>query len=214
MIDAKISALRQDYKHAFLLEKDANKNPIAQFKFWFNEVIEAEISEPNAMTFSSIGANNTVHSRIVLMKSFDENGFVFFTNYQSHKAMEIKNCNNVSLLFFWKEVEKQVRIEGTIEKISEEDSKEYFDSRPYNSKIGAWASNQSKVVKNRDEIDNSFETYKLQFENKEIPKPEHWGGYLIKPKTIEFWQGRSSRLHDRLLYTLENSHWKIERLMP
>ena len=210
-----IADIRRDYQLQSLLENDIQKNPIDQFSIWWNQAIESQIDEVNAMTIATVDANHKPSARIVLLKDFDENGFVFFTNYNSKKGLDMLSNKNVALVFFWKELERQVRIEGTVEKVSESISDAYFNSRPEMSRIGAWASPQSTIINSREILETNFQTYQTEFEKKEIIRPPHWGGYIVKPDLIEFWQGRSSRLHDRIVYEKDgNNEWKINRLAP
>ncbi|HVF80346.1 MAG TPA: pyridoxamine 5'-phosphate oxidase [Flavisolibacter sp.] len=209
-----IADMRKDYTAQTLLEKDVEANPIDQFKKWWDAAIASEILEPNAMTLATASADGLPSARIVLLKNFTEEGFVFYTNYQSYKGLQLEENPKACLVFFWKELERQVRILGLVVKIDAQISDEYYHSRPAGSQIGAWASPQSAIVKNREWLEEEFEKKKVEFDKGEIPRPPHWGGYLIKPVVIEFWQGRSSRLHDRIQYTLENGSWKIERLAP
>lgn len=210
-----IADIRKDYQLQSLLESDIEKNPIEQFSKWWNQAIESQIDEVNAMTLATVDNNLKPSARIVLLKDFDENGFVFFTNYNSKKGLDMLNNKNVALVFFWKELERQVRIEGTVEKVSEAVSDDYFNSRPEMSRIGAWASPQSKIIDSREILEKKFQTYKTEFEKKEINRPPHWGGYVVKPESIEFWQGRSSRLHDRMVYEKAgDNEWRINRLAP
>lgn len=209
-----IQSLRQDYKAAELSEKDADKNPIKQFEKWFTDALNAKIFEPNAMTLATADKTGKPNARIVLLKGFDENGFSFYTNYLSQKGKEMKKNPQACLVFFWGELERQIRIEGKIEKLSKEASEKYFHSRPVASQIGAIASPQSQVLNDRKELENKFEELKNQYEGKTIPKPAHWGGYIVKPTSIEFWQGRRSRLHDRIKYDLINGKWQTNRLAP
>ena len=209
-----IQNLRQDYKSAKLSEKDIVKNPINQFEKWFSDAMEAQIYEPNVMTLATATPSGMPDARIVLLKGFDENGFSFYTNYLSRKGKELKKNPYACLVFFWAELERQVRIEGHIEKLDKETSEAYFHSRPQGSQIGAIASPQSQVIVSREELEKKVEKLSKEYEGKIIPKPAHWGGFLVKPTAIEFWQGRSSRLHDRIKYTLVNGLWKIERLAP
>jgi pyridoxamine 5'-phosphate oxidase len=209
-----LANLRNNYTLNELLENNVSKNPIIQFSVWFKDAINAELVEANAMVLSTI-KDSKPSARVVLLKGFDENGFVFFTNYTSHKGQELAGNNAASITFFWDKLERQVRIEGLMEKVSSEDSDAYFWSRPRESQIGAWVSDQSTVIKGREILDERLAFYQQKFENEEIiPRPQHWGGYVLKPQTMEFWQGRPNRLHDRLLYTHENDSWKIERLSP
>jgi len=214
-INSKIVSLRKEYSSAFLNEEDVNQNPFKQFELWMHQAVEAEILEPHAMTVSTVSVEGKPSSRIVLLRGFDENGFVFYTNYNSHKGNEMAQNKYACLNFFWPELERQIRIEGSIVKIDQQISTAYFHSRPRESQIGAWASIQSAVIENRKVVEDAFVHFSEKFIDLEvIPKPEHWGGYNIKPTSIEFWQGRPSRLHDRLRYSEENSNWKIERLSP
>jgi len=209
-----IQDLRKDYTLASLTSETIDKDAIKQFKVWFQEALDANVNEPNAMVLSTVKKDGSPSSRVVLVKGIQEDGFEFFTNYQSNKAKEIVNNSKVSLLFFWQALERQIRIEGTVAKCSEERSDEYFESRPKESKLGAWSSPQSQTIENREVLEAKVKETHEQFEGKEINRPDFWGGYLVKPHSIEFWQGRASRLHDRLLYTKEKENWKIERLAP
>jgi pyridoxamine 5'-phosphate oxidase len=210
-----IEDIRKVYQLQSLLEKDADVDPVKQFEIWWQQVIESKIEEPNAMTLSTCTTSGKPSSRIVLLKGIKKNGFVFFTNYLSRKGKEIEANPFVSLLFFWKELERQVRIEGEIKKISEQESDDYFFKRPKESRIGAWSSPQSEVIKNRAVLEKNVSGYIKKFESQNIPRPPYWGGYIVMPTLIEFWQGRPGRLHDRLRYTLnEKNLWKIERLAP
>ncbi len=209
-----ITDLRTDYKKQTLLETDVAADPLEQFTKWWDEAINSKIEEVNAMTLATATKEGMPSARIVLLKGYSEEGFVFFTNYQSHKGIELEENPNACLVFFWKELERQVRIDGTVEKISAKDSDAYFSSRPEGSRIGAWASPQSTVIAKREVIEENEAKYKQQFNNGEIPRPQHWGGYTVKPSRIEFWQGRPSRLHDRIRYSLKEGNWIIERLAP
>jgi pyridoxamine 5'-phosphate oxidase len=208
-----IADIRQDYTLQSLLEKDVLPNPIAQFEKWFNEAINCNIDEVNAMTLATVKSNNQPCARIVLLKDCNNDGFTFFTNYNSAKGEQLLANQNVALCFFWKELQRQIRIEGIVNKVDEAVSDEYFNTRPQGSKLGAWASPQSKVIENRDVLLQNEINFKQQFGD-DIKRPKHWGGYLVTPNYIEFWQGRSNRLHDRICYTLQNENWKIERLAP
>ena len=206
-------ALRKDYKVASLAEKDVAVSPFAQFEKWLNEAIAAELPEPNAMTLATVGNDNRPSTRIVLIKEFDARGPVWFTNYQSRKGRELAENKFAAIQFHWVELERVVRIEGTVEKISDADSDAYFNSRPLDSRIGAWASPQSEVISSRAVLVGRAAEYAAKFMLKP-PRPPHWGGYRLIPDRFEFWQGRSSRLHDRILYRLHGDAWRTERLAP
>ncbi len=210
----KIADIRKDYSSKSLSKNDVNKDPIAQFSSWFSEADAAEIEEVNAMTLATASTQGKPSARIVLLKGVENNGFVFFTNYNSEKGQQLNSNPFAALTFFWKELERQVRIEGTVQKISLEDSTSYFNSRPYKSRVGAWVSDQSKPLTSRVELMKKFTWQATKFVGQDIPKPDFWGGYILIPHRIEFWQGRPSRLHDRINYTLEEGVWKIERLSP
>lgn len=198
-----------------LSEKDVNANPIQQFEQWLQQAREKEIVEPNAMTLATCTPDGKPSARIVLLKGIRDNGFVFFTNYHSKKGNQINENPFGCLVFFWKEMERQVRIEGSIKKISGRESDEYFAVRPLESQIGAWSSPQSKVIEGRDILERNVSEYTKKFQSQNIPRPPDWGGYILQPNLIEFWQGRNARLHDRLQYSLQqNGSWKIERLAP
>lgn len=208
-----IQNLRVDYSGDVLDLKDFNKNPIKQFENWFEFAKTNEVIEPNAMILSTL-SKNSINSRTVLLKDITDEGFVFFTNYTSVKGNDIRENDNVSSVFLWKKIEKQVIIKGSASKIKAEDSIKYFNSRPRKSKIAAWASLQSTKLNDSNDLDERFKYYENKFENKEIPYPEFWGGYIIKPLSVEFWQGRSSRMHDRILYKKETKNWSICKLYP
>lgn len=195
--------------------KDLDKNPFKQFEIWFNDALNENLPEPNAFTLATVGADMMPSVRTVLLKYFSEKGFVFFTNYDSKKAKQMENNSKVAALFTWLTLERQVKIEATVEKISKADSLKYFLSRPKGSQLGAWVSRQSEVISSRALLEQKFEEMKNKFLNKEIPFPSFWGGYNIKPIRIEFWQGGEDRLHDRFLYELqEDDSWEIKRLAP
>jgi pyridoxamine 5'-phosphate oxidase len=211
----KISSIRREYQLKSLSENDVESDPLKQFSIWWDEAISAEIDEVNAMALSTVKKDGTPTSRIVLLKGFDEKGFVFFTNYESSKGTQIQENSSVSLLFFWKELERQVRIQGTCYKVSDEESDSYFHSRPIGSQIGAWASPQSQQIGGREILESMVIELESKYHNKVIPRPPHWGGFRVVPTEIEFWQGRSSRLHDRILYIKDaTEYWEIVRLAP
>ena len=210
-----IADIRRDYSHKSLSEKDVDADAIKQFAKWWNEAVNSKIDEVNAMTLATASVDGLPSARIILLKEFNEKGFVFFTNYESFKAQQLAENPKACLVIFWKELERQVRITGLIEKISSKQSDDYFQSRPESSRIGAWASPQSRVIESRHWLDEKFNELVNKMEGTKIERPPHWGGYIVKPVVIEFWQGRPSRLHDRIQYTLEeNGDWKIERLAP
>ena len=210
-----IADIRKDYSHKSLSENDADPNAIRQFERWWNEAVQSKIDEVNAMTLATASSDGLPSARIVLLKEFNEKGFVFFTNYESYKAQQLAENPKACLVFFWKELERQIRITGLIEKISGQQSDEYFSSRPELSRISASISPQSRVIESREWLEEKFNRLVNKMEGTEITRPSHWGGYIVKPVVIEFWQGRPSRLHDRIQYTLEeNGGWKIERLAP
>lgn len=211
-----LSNYRKSYEKKALLESSCPENPIELFRDWFLNADDSEmVDETNAMTISSIGLDGFPKSRVVLLKKYTWEGFIFYTNYNSEKGKSIAANNNICLSFFWAGLEQQIIIKGKAEKLSENLSDGYFDSRPDGSKLGAWASDQSKVVQSREELDTSLKTFEQKFEGNEISRPKHWGGYLVRPISIEFWQGRPNRMHDRIRYTLEEDFsWKIERLAP
>ncbi|AFY33428.1 pyridoxamine 5'-phosphate oxidase [Calothrix sp. PCC 7507] len=214
-MDKNIADLRKDYTLQDLSEIEADPNPFIQFKRWFAQALAAQLPEPNAMTIATATPDGKPSARMVLLKDFDERGFVFFTNYNSRKGQELAENPQAALVFWWAELERQVRIAGRVEKASENESDQYFSSRPQNSRLGAWASNQSEVIGSREFLEQRLQEFQSQYANQEIPRPTHWGGLRIIPTEIEFWQGRSSRLHDRLLYShLDDGSWKIERLSP
>lgn len=214
-MDRTIADLRKDYALEGLSESDVNPNPFIQFKKWFDQALAAQLPEPNAMTLATTTPDGKPSARMVLLKDFDERGFVFFTNYNSRKAQELTANPQAALVFWWAELERQVRILGSVEKVSTAESDYYFESRPAKSRLGAWASEQSEVIPNREFLEQKMQELQSKYANQDIPRPPHWGGLRVIPTEIEFWQGRSSRLHDRLLYTLvENSDWQISRLSP
>ncbi len=214
-IDKNLANNRKIYQKDELLESNVPENPMELFQKWFHEAEKMESGEANAMNLATIGLDNYPKSRIVLLKRFTWEGFIFYTNYDSEKGKAIAKNNHICLSFFWQKLERQVIIKGKAEKLAKNLSDGYFESRPKGSKLGAWASNQSKVVSSRNELDKKLVTIENKFRDNEIPRPENWGGYLIKPSVIEFWQGRPNRMHDRIRFTLQNNFsFKIERLQP
>ena len=210
-----ISDLRQEYALKSLDVQDVKHDPIEQFDTWFEEAMSGQIAEPNAMILSTTDDKGRADARTVLLKSFGKNGFSFYTNFESDKGRQLAAQPHCHLLFLWLELQRQVRIKGTAIKLDNAEAELYFQSRPNGSKIGAWASHQSTVIPNREALESSFKTYTSKYENvDDIPKPEYWGGYLIVPYEMEFWQGRQSRLHDRLRYRLNTNSWILERLAP
>jgi len=213
-MDHNIAKLRQDYNLKGLHETDLDHNPLNQFKLWFDEVVQANISEPNAMHLSTV-SDGRPSGRIVLLKDLDQAGFTFFTNYESRKGNDMETNPRVALTFFWKEFERQVRVEGLVEKTTDAESSEYFAVRPRGSQIGAWASSQSRPVIGREALEENTQLLEAKFAGVEVPRPPHWGGYRVIPDYFEFWQGRPSRLHDRLVYQRnQDGNWNIERLAP
>lgn len=209
-----LQQLRDEYSKHSLDENEVDLNPLNQFDSWFEEALDAKIPGPNAMHVATVDSEGKPHVRVILLKGYDKEGFVFYTNLASDKGKEIDSNPNVSLCFFWMELERQVRIDGTATKLPRAVSEEYFRERPYKSQIGALASDQSKVVPNRQFLEDRFNELEEKYPEGEVPMPESWGGYLVKPTAFEFWQGRRSRLHDRVKYELEDSNWSIKRLSP
>jgi pyridoxamine-phosphate oxidase len=210
-----IADIRKNYSLAELNEDDMHKDPFSQFNQWFEEAQQAKIEDVNAMALATASANGLPSVRMVLLKGFDDHGFVFFTNYLSRKGGELAENPHAALNFFWKEIERQIRIEGTISKVSRADSEVYFHSRPRPSQIGALASAQSRKVKSKDAMLNQYRIIEKEFEGKEIPLPDNWGGFLLLPRCFEFWQGRPSRMHDRIIYEINGTgKWNIMRLYP
>lgn len=212
--ESDIHALRVDYKHEPLTEDSLDADPISQFRRWFDDARASGIPEPNAMTLGTADSGGRVSCRTVLLKAFDDRGFVFFTNYGSRKARHIAENPRAALLFPWVALARQIEIAGPVEKISAAESLAYFLSRPVGSRLGAWVSEQSKVIPSRNVLLTKFEELKAKFADGEIPKPDFWGGYRVVPETIEFWQGGGDRLHDRFLYTQKNRTWSHVRLSP
>lgn len=208
-----LADLRKTYSKGSLSENDIFSNPLEQFTLWFEQASKAACPEPHAMSLATVGVNGAPSIRTVLLKGLDDECFVFYTNYLSQKGREIEQNPQVALLFFWHELERQVRVDGTITKTSKELSDAYYHSRPLASRIGAWASNQSEVVADRTFLEQQEIFYSKKF-GENPPRPDHWGGYQVKPSRIEFWQGRPSRLHDRVVFQRHDHQWRIERLAP
>lgn len=203
------------YRLMELRKKDLDPDPFVQFRHWYNDALESDIKYPHAVTLSTASVNGVPSSRVVLLKGIDERGFRFYTNSLSRKGQELGDNPNASLCFWWEELERQVRINGSVEKLPVSVSEEYFKSRPRGSQLGAWASSQSGVIENRDVLDRKYEEYEKKFKENNIPRPEYWNGYRVIPVEFEFWQGRPNRLHDRLRYRYNQSgSWQIERLQP
>lgn len=208
-----IAQLRKNYTFGQLSEAELAPNPLSLFQLWFDQAVKAECPEPNSMTLATADAAGNPSARIVLLKGADENGFSFFTNYESQKGKELAARPYAALLFHWHELERQVRIKGTVDRVSADESDAYFHSRPAASRIGAWASPQSAEIPNREFLEEAEKRFSADFGDKP-PRPAHWGGYRLHPSEIEFWQGRPSRLHDRIRYQLEGDQWRITRLAP
>jgi pyridoxamine 5'-phosphate oxidase len=214
MAGTKLADLRKDYTLNGLSKQDVLVNPFNQFEKWFEEALTAEVIEPNAMVISTFGDDGYPHGRVVLLKEVDSTGFLFYTNYNSHKGADIKAHPVAALTFWWAELERQVRVTGTVEKVHETESEAYFSIRPRSSQLGAWVSEQSNVIENRSFLVERLAQLEQKFKDQPVPRPPHWGGYRVIPREIEFWQGRPSRLHDRIRYRIENEEWIIERLSP
>lgn len=212
MDKSSISQIRNDYKKQKLRKEDLDKDPIRQFQIWLDEAIKSELTEPTAMTLATADATGKPSARIVLLKSIDQNGFAFFTNYESKKGIELNQNPKAALVFYWSQLERQVRVEGTVSKLNRAISEEYFNSRPKESRISTIISPQSTPIPNRTFLEKRVE--KFLMDRREIKIPDNWGGYILTPGTIEFWQGRENRLHDRFLYTRKNNDWEIVRLAP
>jgi pyridoxamine 5'-phosphate oxidase len=210
----RVARLRKEYTRSGLKESDAAPDPIEQFRRWFDEALTADLHEPNAMTLATATPDGRPSARIVLLKGFDEQGFVFYTNYEGRKGGELVANPRAAMVFYWGELERQVRIEGQVSRVPDEDSDAYFEGRPRGSQLGAWASEQSRPVRDRGALQERLRELEAEYEGREVPRPPFWGGYRVKPETIEFWQGRENRLHDRLVYRYSDGLWRRERLQP
>ncbi|HPS66017.1 MAG TPA: pyridoxamine 5'-phosphate oxidase [Ignavibacteria bacterium] len=214
MIHKELENIRRNYKLKSLDTKDVDLNPFVQFNIWFEEMLKSNLIEPTAVILATASKQGKPSARTLLLKSYDETGFVYYSNYESTKGKELAENNQASLLFYWPELERQIRIEGKVEKVSQKESEKYFKTRPFKSKVGAWASNQSTIINSRLTIVKKFLYYLAKFHSKDIPLPPYWGGYRLVPEYFEFWQGRANRLHDRVIYQKSNDTWKIDRLSP
>ena len=209
-----ITKLREDFTKGSLSELEVNKNPDIQFEIWLQQAVDSKIEEFQAMTLSTVSPEMKPSSRIVYLREFKNNDFFFYTNYNSKKSLHLSKNPNASISFFWPSLERQIIIEGVVEKSTPEQADNYYNNRPYESKIGTWASNQSQQLTSREELENKVEELKKQFTPEAIKRPDFWGGYVLKANYYEFWQGRKSRLHDRICYELVNNEWKIKRISP
>ena len=209
-----VADLRKEYTRAGLTESDMDPDPVEQFRRWFDEALAAGLHEPNAMIVATASPDGLPSARVVLLKGFDDRGFVFYTNYEGRKGRELEENPRAALLFYWGELERQVRIEGTASRVSEEESDAYYAGRPRGSRLGALASEQSRVVGSREVLEGRIRNLEAEYEGRDVPRPAFWGGYRVEPEAMEFWQGRENRLHDRLVYRRGEVGWKMERLQP
>ena len=209
-----ISRLRKKYQPGRLTEKDLSSSPFRQFKNWFRNAVKAKLVAPNAMILATASPDGKPSARMVLLKGFDRRGFVFYTNYKSRKGRELSQNPHAALIFYWRELERPVRITGLVKKVSRKESSEYFHSRPRETQLGAWVSRQSSVIENRAQLDRKLNQIRKKYRGKQVPLPPYWGGYRLSPNEFEFWRGVFNRLHDRLCYSKSNRHWNITRLSP
>lgn len=214
MGNTEISEIRRDYLLTELNESTVYDNPFKQFAKWIDEVVKSGMIDPSAMVLATSDKNSIPSVRVVLLKGYDDKGFTFYTNYESKKGKDIIENPHAALLFFWREFERQIRISGTVKKVSQKESEEYFHSRPYESQLAAWASKQSSIIPDREYLEKQFDSMKEKFGSNEVPLPPHWGGFKLIAESFEFWQGRDNRLHDRISYIKENEKWKVVRLAP
>ncbi len=214
MLNELITKIRKEYAQHGLREEDLDVNPFVQFQRWLQEALDAQLPEPNAMMLATATKDGKPSVRVVLLRGVDERGFFFYTDYRSRKSKELLENPHAALVFFWQELERQVRIEGVVEKTSAKESNDYFQTRPFESRVAAWASDQSSVLPNRQTLEKKFEELQKKYDGKEVPLPPFWGGFRLIPDTIEFWQGREHRLHDRLRYAKQREGWIIDRLSP
>ncbi len=214
-MDRKVADLRNEYSRAGLAEADVDQDPIAQFRAWFEEALAANLHEPNAMTLATATPDGHPSARVVLLKGFDERGFVFYTNYEGRKGQEMEQNPHAALVFYWGELQRQVRIEGRVSRVPERESDSYYASRPRGSRLGAWASEQSRPVEDRSLLERRLRELETEYEGRPVPRPAFWGGCRVEPEAVEFWQGRENRLHDRIVYRRAgDGGWEIERLQP
>ncbi|MDQ3430254.1 MAG: pyridoxamine 5'-phosphate oxidase [Actinomycetota bacterium] len=209
-----VADLRKEYTRAGLTESDMDPDPVEQFRRWFDEALAAGLHEPNAMIVATASPDGLPSARVVLLKGFEDRGFVFYTNYEGRKGLELEENPRAALLFYWGELERQVRIEGTASRVSEEESDAYYAGRPRGSRLGALASEQSRVVGSREVLEGRIKNLEAEYEGRDVPRPAFWGGYRVEPEAMEFWQGRENRLHDRLVYRRGDGGWRMERLQP